>query len=422
MALRAPPRSPPFTDYDDFIDELSKQFNVFGPDGERTFPPEEAKIGWAETEIQMWFASGGMIAPPDDPKLRQQMAAMKTDIRSPQEIEAANRVKDAQKAAREASWFKELKDVDIAKADMYRDAAFALGHPAREGIGDLFPVDDPHIRFLQKTKHILPFEKHLLLWNDDKDKPKKVFHPTEGFMHGPSAALRGYDMRYYWDSSNLKVVGAVRYSRAADIGWRSDSEESFSSGIVHGGCIEAILDELTAEVMKINMAPENLTAEITFKLKKSSMPYVTYKLEAEITECSPPRATCVGRILTMNDEVVAEATAKMAMVSYLTSGPNNPGPALGAPVPSDEAEKYSLQRVYRRAASGGGGVDISDSGGTSGALPATAAETVAQLKKLQAHLVSQYQNEYFCDDLVPPSEAFGWSEDKLKDYFENGGA
>ena len=33
-----------------------------------------------------------------------------------------------------------------------------------------------------------------------------------------------------------------------------------------------VLDELTAEVMKVNVAPQNLTAEISFKLKKPSRP------------------------------------------------------------------------------------------------------------------------------------------------------
>ena len=42
--------------------------------------------------------------------------------------------------------------------------------------------------------------------------------------------------------------------------------------MVHGGCVETVLDELTAEVMKVNVGPQNLTAEITFKLKKPSHP------------------------------------------------------------------------------------------------------------------------------------------------------
>ena len=92
MALRAPPRSSPFTDYDDMVDELSKQFNVFGPDGEPMKPPKHAAEQWTAPEIQMWFASGGAIEPPDDPKLRAAAAACKADIRSAEEIEAEARV------------------------------------------------------------------------------------------------------------------------------------------------------------------------------------------------------------------------------------------------------------------------------------------------------------------------------------------
>ena len=61
--------------------------------------------------------------------------------------------------------------------------------------------------------------------------------------------------------------------------------------------------------------------------------------------------------------------------------------------------------------SGGGG---SGSGGV--------AEALASVKAAQARLVSLMQNEYFCDDLQPPDEAFGWGEQRLRDFFENGGA
>ena len=48
------------------------------------------------------------------------------------------------------------------------------------------------------------------------------------------------------------------------------------------------LDELTAEVMKINVSPEMVTSEITVKLRRPSVPGVTYKAEAEVVEVSPP--------------------------------------------------------------------------------------------------------------------------------------
>lgn len=46
---------------------------------------------------------------------------------------------------------------------------------------------------------------------------------------------------------------------------------------------------------------------------------------------------------------------------------------------------------------------------------------VAQLKETQAALVRALQDEYFCEDLEPPQLAFGWSEERLREYFETGG-
>ena len=68
--------------------------------------------------------------------------------------------------------------------------------------------------------------------------------------------------------------------------------------------------------MKINMCPENTTAEITFKIKKPMAPNVTYRVEAEITECSPPRVMVSGKIVgaekdSRGDVVFAEAIAKV---------------------------------------------------------------------------------------------------------------
>lgn len=130
----------------------------------------------------------------------------------------------------------------------------------------------------------------ILVWDEGT---KEAWHAPEGFTHGASAALRGMDMRYdrastssrapdaspsravprsfarararthgldslahglgplryYWDSSNLKLTGAVRFSPAALIGWAHEGKDSdWAVPTVHGGCIEMCLDELTAEV------------------------------------------------------------------------------------------------------------------------------------------------------------------------------
>jgi len=46
---------------------------------------------------------------------------------------------------------------------------------------------------------------------------------------------------------------------------------------------------------------------------------------------------------------------------------------------------------------------------------------IAQLSDLQQRLVKALQDEYFCDDVVPPPAAFGWDADALRDFFESGG-
>ena len=341
--LRKPPRAPPYTDFDDFVEDMCSQFNVIDPaTGQSMKPPERAAEQWTESEIQMWFASGGQIAPSEDPKMRAAANKMSksVDIKSPAQLQAEQMIKDARAAAMKAPYFSKLSERDFEKASLYRDTVLTLGHPEREvAASDLFGLDDPWLRELHKTKHIMPFTKHLLYWdNSTPNGVKKVLYGEEGFTHGPSAALRGMDMRYFWDASNFKVVGAVRYSLAAVIAWRQDEKESWSAQTVHGGCIEMVLDDLTAEVMKINLAPEvrpamsvvhgscararrrdagsprapllpraqMVTAEITFKLKMPSLTDTTYKVEAEILECEPPRCNVVGRIKTLDDKLVAE--------------------------------------------------------------------------------------------------------------------
>ena len=115
MALRPPPRAPPYKDYEELIEELTGQFNVVDADGTTKKPPSSAESDWSAAEIQMWFASGGAICPPDDPKMRAKSSALaaKSDFRSPAEVEADQKVKQAQDAARKAPWFSQLTEKDM---------------------------------------------------------------------------------------------------------------------------------------------------------------------------------------------------------------------------------------------------------------------------------------------------------------------
>ena len=79
---------------------------------------------------------------------------------------------------------------------------------------------------------MMPFLKHILDWDDGTGGRKKAIYGEEGFTHGPSAALRGFDMRMFWDASTLKVVGAVRFSFAAAIAWQREGGEAHTHSAV----------------------------------------------------------------------------------------------------------------------------------------------------------------------------------------------
>ena len=49
------------------------------------------------------------------------------------------------------------------------------------------------------------------------------------------------------------------------------------------------------------------------------------------------------------------------------------------------------------------------------------AELISRLASTQKELVKVLQDEYYCDDLEPPMEAFGWGEQALRDFMESGG-
>ena len=56
-----------------------------------------------------------------------------------------------------APWWQQVSDLDKEKAGIYRDAALSHGIPDRPN--GLYPVDDPLLTELRKSKTIFPFEK-----------------------------------------------------------------------------------------------------------------------------------------------------------------------------------------------------------------------------------------------------------------------
>ena len=102
MALRPAPRTAPFTDFEETLAELSKEFNV-----DVSTLPAEAKAEWSESELQMWFASGGVICPPSNPKLRASAQKLQEtcDLRSTEQKDADQKLDLVREAAMKAPWW-----------------------------------------------------------------------------------------------------------------------------------------------------------------------------------------------------------------------------------------------------------------------------------------------------------------------------
>lgn len=94
----------------------------------------------------MWFASGGVIEPPSDPKLRAQVQSFnsKTDLRSTDERFDDELVQKTREAAMQAPWWEKVSELDREKAQVYRDAALSQGIPPRPH--GLLPDNDPWLR------------------------------------------------------------------------------------------------------------------------------------------------------------------------------------------------------------------------------------------------------------------------------------
>lgn len=169
--MRAPPRAAPFDDFNEVASKLAEEFN-----NELSILPDEAKQMWTEPELQTFFASGGLLRPPDNPKLRAAAAKAASEVKSASQLAEEADVLERQKAAMSLPWCAKLTELDREKAGMYREAALARGIPHRPH--GLFPPDDPLLKQFSQAKHILPFEKHLLFW-DAPQCPAKGGAPAE---------------------------------------------------------------------------------------------------------------------------------------------------------------------------------------------------------------------------------------------------
>ena len=160
----------------------------------------------------------------------------------------------------------------------------------------LFDEDELLLR-LSATPNCWPFEKHL-------PGPVSPYErlPQGGWITGDAAAAhRGIDLRLFYQEPDLqqengssgKIVGAVRFGEGAAIG------VGFHLS-AHGGAIETVLDEATAELGKIEFAPFLSTREATFSIRKPVPLHTTLAVKCKVTQRKGIRCWVEGSI-----EVVA---------------------------------------------------------------------------------------------------------------------
>ncbi|KAK9819763.1 hypothetical protein WJX72_002087 [[Myrmecia] bisecta] len=160
----------------------------------------------------------------------------------------------------------------------YRKQVLADGIPYRPD--GLFPPNDPLLKELV-TVGCIPFEKHLA----GAISPYELL-PGGGWTCGNAAARNGFDLRLFYKQKAAGaeygvISGAARLGDLASIGngfWMS----------AHGGAVESLLDEATAELGKLEFAPMLATVEANFKIRKPVPLHTSLRIECEIKSIKDP--------------------------------------------------------------------------------------------------------------------------------------
>jgi len=228
--------------------------------------PDEAAEQWTEAEIRAFFRSGGDARPgPVPPTVIQGLPGGTSYDHVGND--SWNHGPDA--------YHHGLKH--NATVEAYQSCALQEGIPDRPH--GLFPPNDPYLTSLAKTRGLSPFQKCQIGGSGEFEICK------ESWAAGEGGARKGIDFRYFFDVNTAdskerggggRLVGAVRFNEDASIGkgfWTT----------AHGGAMETVLDEATAEVCKISQAASAVTIEARFTMKKGVPLHTTLMVEATVT-------------------------------------------------------------------------------------------------------------------------------------------
>lgn len=219
-------------------------------------PPEEAPLLWTEAQVREYFQTGGSAIPPTEEG--------GVIVGQP----GGGIIQSASSSHRTAS---SLPPNLHFTAEQYKKHALAAGCPDR--IHGLFPPNDQILAALVQ-EGFQPFQKHLI----DQGNEFQIAHGS--WCTGDDACQgRGIDLRYFYkyDQNEGILACAVRFGEKTAIG------QGFNT-TAHGGSIESVLDEATAELAKIHVAPIASTVEASFKIKKPVPLNTSLRVDCKITE------------------------------------------------------------------------------------------------------------------------------------------
>lgn len=252
-------------------------------------PPDDELPAWSESEVRAYFSSGGSARPePRDLSVPggARDVAFGSERTKP---ENAPRVSDA------------TRDATLTSA-RYRAAAFAHGVPFRAN--GLFPLGDRLLTELAADPNLRAFQKNVLSYHETPESPDAdavvSYRVAESWAHGDGAARAGLDLRcFYRETSDQNKTGpsltaAFRLGDGAAIG-------KFAFTNAHGGSIETVLDETTAELVKCFRAPNCATTELRAKIMKPVALHKTYRVDCWIASATEFRLRTEGKITDPED-------------------------------------------------------------------------------------------------------------------------
>jgi hypothetical protein len=252
-------------------------------------PPDDELPAWSESEVRAYFSSGGSARPePRDLSVPggARDVAFGSERTKP---ENAPRVSDA------------TRDATLTSA-RYRAAAFAHGVPFRAN--GLFPLGDRLLTELAADPNLRAFQKNVLSYHETPESPDAdavvSYRVAESWAHGDGAARAGLDLRcFYRETSDQNKTGpsltaAFRLGDGAAIG-------KFAFTNAHGGSIETVLDETTAELVKCFRAPNCATTELRAKILKPVALHKTYRVDCWIASATQFRLRTEGKITDPED-------------------------------------------------------------------------------------------------------------------------